>query len=297
MGTDEDTGAAEEGTNNAPLACSSGTKPKISQSIEDQEIFHDAQPSLTAAFKRIPLPLMPKFDRNDVCDWFRRLELQLALIGATTEKDKYRGLLSYLDDQLLMDTYYLALEEEKSRPVPDVYSFTKDKLIQRFRKSMREQLETLLNKRPSDDPPSVFLATLKRHSSPENAMLVREIWEDSLPESMSSVVYTMSSLPVEQVAKTMDVLYETTRRKQKKSQIEEHHVAVVEQGLAERVAALEGFLNKKEFMPREKQKKTRPSTQPSTEHASENKCYYHRKFGNKARKCDCVKNDMPSSEQ
>lgn len=274
------------------------SSPTMEQDNEDQDEFHDVQTDPSSMAKtRLPLPKMPPMNKDDIETWFNRLNVQLRLIGATTESDKYRCLLSYLDDhQLLLDVDNIVTEEEANGPVTKPFTLAKEKLSARFKKSKRQLTEALLQERRDENtPPSTFLKQLERKAGPDNAILAREIWEDSLPDSMTSTVETMRDLPVASVAIAADAIHQALRRKEKvpasttKQDVKAtpSPVYMVEDGLAKRVEQLEVFLTQKTFTPK-KQKQKQPDPAVANNAAPEKKmCHYHRRFGDKAKNCYC----------
>lgn len=278
---------------NAPVP--SGANINDGPPQEEHEVFYETQPTFGPnTFTRIPLPQMPQFNREDVDEWFRRLELQLQLIGAQNSMDQYKGLLSYLSGTLLMEAHQYLAEEQNQQNVANPYEFVKTKLLHRFGKSLRERMEDLMAKQPTDDLPSVFLGTLLRYAGCNNEALAREIWEDSLPDYMTAAVHSMRRLPVNAVAETADALHVATRKKrtvlnQVPEPVAAPQVCSLNTDLADRISRLEALLKKSTFKPKPQPKEKMPHVESNNSPARE-LCFYHRKFGDRARKCTCEKN-------
>lgn len=269
-------------------------KTPVEQHSEDE--FEDASTGFdNTSFKRLPLPAMPKFDKEDASEWFRRLDIQMHLIGAKTENDKFRTLLSNLDGDLLMEVYSYVADSDSAEKQP--FTYAKEKLLARFYKSLRRQLQDLLAAKPSGDLPSVFLNELERKAGANNPALVREIWEDSLPEYMTTVTTAMKDQPVAVVAKAVDALFVADRRRRTTvpDPVAVSPVAVVNtEEISRRLDNLEIFLATRDFKPRLNTRKAR-NTEQNT-HMESTTCYYHRRFGDRARNCLCPKNGQPSTQ-
>lgn len=103
-----------------------------------EEVFHDASDDFTTPRSGLQLPKMDPFDREDVEEWLRRLTTHMKSAGARTEGDKFQVLMTYLNGELLMEADQYVSDEEELRPVPNPYSFVKEKLLAGFKLSTRQ---------------------------------------------------------------------------------------------------------------------------------------------------------------
>lgn len=289
--------------------------PKVVDEVAEDD-FQDARAIFSTSYSRMPAPKMPPFKKANTEDWFRRLEMQLALFGAKTEWDRFRGLLTYVDDSLFMEINDYVQEDVERGGRP--YTVAKEKLIKRFQRSRAEIIKGLMSSKPKDGLPSVILNTLQRQGGSVDSELVREIWEDSLPDHMIPTLQRMKDLPIEIVAEAADAIHQATKRKtvHTPALTVPVQVAAVDD-IGTRLDRLEVFLLKKEFAPKNEQRPgprphqpPRPNRQPRTaapqqippptgnlsvsneqdEKPPNGKCWYHWKFGEAARKCYCSKN-------
>lgn len=281
--------------------------PGSDEIVTDKDAEEHATPRVTPSpFAKIPLPQLPPFNKDDTERWFRDLSTQLTLCKTVSESDKYIALLGYLDPHLRTLVQTWLEEEQKKRTVTHPFSFAKERLTQRFQLSERERLARLMNAKPGEDIlPSEYLAELKQIAGDKHMSLAQEIWEDYLPESVTAMLHTthMKTLPLESIASIVDGFFIANRRK-KPSEVTQPtaQVSVVDQ-ISNRLEKLEVFLTGKNFIPREK--KFRKGNKPMTEtnkqcnnktepqrpaKTSNELCRFHRKFGDKAFRCECPKN-------
>lgn len=280
---------AEGGSQSKPIE-----QPGHNNGDDLEDTFHDARQQFSSMpMSRIPLPKMPAFNTKNADEWFQRLNVQMRLIGARTENDKYRCLLSYLDDVLLVQVDLFIADEEAKCPVTTPFTLAQTHLLNRFRKSTRQVIESMLKMKPKEeDLPSTFLRTLQRTAGPENATLAREIWEDSWPDHITAAMQSLRDLPDDVVAKAADAITIATQRKPRAipapvQAATPSQIYMMDEALVERVEKLEVFLTQKNFQPRHTKTPQKPKTE--TNNANESSlCIYHRRYGAKARKCECA---------
>lgn len=186
---------------------------------EQEDVFHDARSTFSGPqLMRIPLPKMPAFSTDNSEKWFKRLDVQLQLIGAKNELDKYRGLLSYLDEDLLMTvTDWISQEAEKG-PVTTPFTLAKSRLITLHQRSLVTRLRGLMNIKPADGLPSQYLRSLIQEAGDAPDMrLIAEIWEDNLPDYMSTIIHSDPTLPLEAVAQKLDQSHKAAARRTAKA--------------------------------------------------------------------------------
>lgn len=266
---------------------------------EAQEEFYDARNEFSCvAMSRIPLPKMPPFNRDDVEEWFRRLTVQLRLIGAKTENDKFRGLLCYLDDRLIIQ-----VEDDIEADEKEPYTKAKDRLLAMFAISKKQLLEKMMRLSANEkELPSVFLRTLLRVGGEENASLARDIWEDSLPDHITAVIHSMSDSSIAEVSAAADAIFKATQRKTapktatpvvETTAASPSPVFATQQAVLERLNQLEVLIVKSSKPPPEKKPSglmKRPSIPRPSNVPVEMQCFFHKRFGDAARICQCPKN-------
>lgn len=261
----------------------------------------EPQPSSSSfsPFAKIPLPVLEPFNQQDVTKWFVSLSTQLMLCKATSELDKYIALLGYLEPTLRTIVQDWLAEESKRRHVNDPFTFTKGKLIKRFEPSEKERLVRLMGLRPASTMlPSEYLNELRVVAGPKHETVAVEIWEDYLPEAVTAMLQTPQIIPLPLDAKALfvDSFHMANQRKianvQTTPTTEVLPVSAVDT-LVNRLDALEVMLNdrKKPFQARQKPVSRTTNAASVKPLSTQSLCWYHRKFGDKAKKCECAKKD------
>lgn len=270
-----------------------------------QSEFHDCNPEpprpTPSLFGKIPLPQLRQFDKTNIEQWFRELSTQLTLCKAITEQDRYVALLGYLDssNRTLADSW-LAEATVEAETAP--FTFLREKLLHRYRISEHERLQRMMTARPrSDTLPSEFLVELKQLAGGHHATLVREMWIKHLPHPVIALLQspTMKDLPMDALATFADSFQATT--KQTAPPTTPTTMAVdVNQTLDDRLERLEVLLTSKSFEPKKPPQQKRPqqhttsitpAAPPLPPVPANGVCWYHAKFGTRARKCQCPKNE------
>lgn len=274
-----------------------------SQQDEGTDRFYDARTEFSCvAMSRIPLPKMPLFDTKNVDEWFRRLTTQLRLIGAKTEQDNYRCLLSYLGHPWMTE-----IEESTDPTELQPYTKAKAKLVKKYSISNKQLIEKMMTMVPNkDELPSAFLQNLLRIGGTANQVLARDIWEDHQPDHITTMIHTMAQSSLEEITEAVDEVFKATQRKVVTSPIvkeievvaEPAAVFAVQEAILEKLNKMEIFYMQANRQRRPRNENPIPSTSGSTQQSIpilpgipvERLCYYHKRFAAIARKCDCSKN-------
>lgn len=233
---------------------------------QDEDVFHNARTTFFGPqHMRIPLPKMPQFNKDNPGKWFQRLRVQLELIGAKTEADKYRGLLSYLDEEQLMAITDWISQLEENGPVVAPFTQAKERLTTLHEQSLVSRLRNLMNIKPQDGLPSQYLRSLILEAGANPDMnLIGEIWEDNLPAYMSTIIHSDPELSLEAVAAKLDKMHKATARKAEPFQpavaATVNNIAVVDH-LTERLARMEQLLMDGEVFAAERPRQSRQQQQ------------------------------------
>ncbi|XP_070158995.1 uncharacterized protein [Polyergus mexicanus] len=225
--------------------------------------------------------------------WFAQLEGQFSLCGVTQDEAKYAYVLS-------------KIEPRQAREIKDVithppahhkYEAIKKALIQRLTDSHETRIKQLLEREElGDRRPSQFLrhlSTLAGTTVPNE--LLRTLWLGRLPQHMQAILATRNNDNLEEVAEQADRIHEignnkalvfatsaeTTNKKPWEEQI---------QALSRQVAALTTQMaNATKRWDRERgrsrQRNRSGNRARSKTTRQEGVCFYHQRFGEKARKC------------
>lgn len=236
---------------------------------------------------------MPPFWPEEPELWFAQLESQFQISGITQEPTKYAYALSQLDTK-----YALEIKDVITNPdIDNRYTEMKRCLIQRLATSQEQRTKQLLeHEELGDRKPSQFLRHLKTLAGaavPDS--LIRTLWLGRLPAQTQVILATRKDDILEDVAEQADRIHEVNYRAvvaatsdQSKASTSKGNKTSLEsqiEALTKQVAALTARFQKGRRPFERERSRSRPRKRRDSD--SENKlCYYHRRFKEKARKCE-----------
>ncbi|EFA07205.2 Retrovirus-related Pol polyprotein from transposon 297-like Protein [Tribolium castaneum] len=219
----------------------------------------------------------PPFWKGDPKLWFIQLEAQFNLGKITSDTTKYHYVVSAIDTSVLQQIAAFVTNP----PAVNQYEGIKQRLISTFSDSQERQLRKLLSEIDlGDKKPSQLLNEMKRlGDSAVSDELLKTLWLQRLPTHVQSVLAT-SSDPIQNLAQMADKIVEIQHMSSVctvTTPTEDMSAAILQ--LTKEVAALKAAYNT-EIKPR--RSRSRPQT---PDRSSRDSCWYHRTFGNKAKKC------------
>lgn len=245
----------------------------------------------------------PVFNADDPQLWFAQLEGQFVLSNITTDNTKFYYVLAQLEPQHAAQVRDLIV----SPPATGRYEKLKAELIKRLSASQERKIKQLLmHEELGDRKPTQFLRHLQQLAGPNVPTdFIRSIWCSRLPTNLQTIVTMQASSSLEEVAELVDRINDivpvTTQvaatsipvpGKEACSQQETSQQGSAIEALTRTVADLS---HKLEVMSA--QLRHGPSRSRSRSRYSQNRyrshsrsrnnryCYYHSRFGEKARKC------------
>lgn len=239
----------------------------------------------------ISMITIPPFNKNDPTLWFIQLEGQFELYEISEDKKKF----AIVQGNLPTATACEVRDILERPPETNKYVFLKQELIKRLSRSQEEKTRQLLEAEElGDRKPSQFLRYLKSLASQSiGEDFLRTIWLDRLPKEARSILATLRSATLEQVAETADEVVQTLRSGKR-----ERHIAAVaappptmQEQMAELTAAVASLSRRleekeKDGYYRDRRRDTSRSRARSKSRSRNTKyCWFHNRFGEKARRC------------
>ncbi|XP_060810362.1 uncharacterized protein LOC106143003 [Amyelois transitella] len=222
--------------------------------------------------------------------WFASLESQFVLAGVTSEATKYHYAVSHLEPQ------YVEIVEDiiEAPATADKYETLKSELVKRLSASREKQVQQLLHHEElGDRKPSQFLRRLRGLAGSEVPDdLLRTLWASRLPNSVQTIIASQARMKLDEVAELADQVLDAVSPNLQAAGVSTKH----DSGSSE-IAALtrqvEALADKVDRMSRSKsrtrQSSSRRGRSTSTRsHSNYRKfptCWYHYKFGDKAKRC------------
>ena len=215
-------------------------------------MINDISATVMAEQNAVSLKL-PTFWTSQPQVWFAQAEAQFAIRKITADETKYYYVLSALDQDTatrLLDLISNPLREDK-------YKALKERLVDTFCLSKRERASRLLHTRPlGDSKPSALmdemLALLGDHPP---CLLFEQLFLERLPDDIRAQVVDADIADYRELAKRADALWAARDMGATANAIRKHPPT-----------------------------RRNPKANPPKEE-KDHLCFYHRKFGEAAKKC------------
>lgn len=243
---------------------------------------------------------LPAFWSNNPALWFRQAEAQFHLRGITTEETRYYHVVAALD-QVTAERVYAILER-----VPDasrMYTDLKNELVRNFSLARRERAAKLVDVRGLGDRlPSQLLADMQRLMQQERPTLLFEyFFLANLPEDMRVLITDDMFQDLTELGKFADAIW-LAKKSQPVLVAEVQRVVLDKSAVIEPSQKEHGVkCNVCAFGPVKEYRKKIPVKAPGkAPEKKESLCFYHRRFGVKARfcvePCEWVENGQASRQ-
>lgn len=261
---------------------------------------------------------LPPFLRRDVGLWFMQVEALFRTAQINDEQAKYDFVLAALD--IVAATEVRELLENP--PEANKFQELKKALMNRMATSEETRIrQVLANQEIGDRKPSAFLRELKAKAGDNfSPQVLASIWKEALPADVQMILAGNSETPVETQAeladKVMGIVSKTSRQVSAVSKPDDQIAELTKQisALGKTISThMSRFAQYRETGKQDKkpesanretgerrgEKRQRSrSRSRSRNRDTEGLCWYHARFGDKARKCEepCSKSLNPVSE-
>lgn len=240
--------------------------------------------SQSVSLNRVSVKLPPFWQARPSL-WFQQVEANFALSGITCDDTRYRHVLAVLDQ----DTVLAVSDSIDPPPATDKYQTLKASLLREFSISHHRKLQALMTElQLGDQKPSQLLRKMKDLSGQDlSEDAIRSLWLQRLPQQLQTILSaSQDTLP--QLAITADRVFEvsqlsTTTTISTVTSPELPGLSNLQQQLADLTMQV-NQLQRQLHRPRS----SSPHNSRQRSSSPQNKldlCWYHRKFGTKARKC------------
>lgn len=203
---------------------------------------------------------LPPFCRSSPEKWFSEAEYQFQLAGITQDNTKYNDLLVALDESLIPLVQDIILDEKNK----EKYKSMKSRLIETYQLSYVERIIKLVDGFTlGDRRPSELLKEMQSVAPddiPEE--LIQALWLRLLPHNVRLDLCSVTD-NLEESAKRADASYKLNKDKQE-------ILAAMARKTEAAMSRITEHVNRKPLTIKQDTPKI---------------CFYHRKFGTKAKKC------------
>ena len=222
------------------------------------------------------------FWKRDPALWFDQLEAQFALARITVDDTKYFHVVSKIDAEILE----CCADIIRSPPEEAKYQSIKDRIIGEYAASTASRMQALLHGTElGDRKPSQLLREMKTLAVGivSDDDLIKQLWLQRLPEMTQAVLNVVDKkTSLKDLAMQADKLAEVTRSQTPAvmsihSTTSELHE--IKQQIQTLTLEIDAFRRSSNAAGRQEPAQRKP------DRGSEEWCWYHRRFGQAARRC------------
>lgn len=288
---------------NADLQNPGGSNSNLQQNAHNLNNQNDARILAGSAYPRLPIPTLTE---TGIDAYFMSLEYWFLASGVTNDSRKFNTVMAQVPPTKLIELRPII----NAVPIQGKYEYIKQSLTSHFADSQRHRLNRLLMDLPLGDkkPSQLYHEMLRTAGDTINEPVIRDLWASRLPNYAQAAVVA-SSGTADQVTKIADAIVESMGLKS----IREFAANACEAGsstsskqtpsydyLVNEIAEINKKFEKL-FSERERTQnrhnsgqRTRsmsrhrastPSTNNNSQRSSDSDCWYHAKFGDRARYC------------
>lgn len=248
-----------------------------------------------AEVSRVALKL-PQFWEKSPELWFVNIEAQFKMNSITVDSTQYYAVIASLNADTLAHVSDIVLHP----PADNMYKTVKDRLITEFTDSEQKKLKTLLSELSlGDDKPSTLLRKMRQLAGMKlSDELLKTLWLQRLP-SQTQAILAVSEDGLDKLALMADKIGESA------SSAPSHCYAMGQTGPQSEIAQLrQQVFELAEQMKqlarqggrlRHRSKGRQGRGRSHSPHSEASRCWYHSKFGNKAKKCNTPCSFVPGN--
>jgi hypothetical protein len=225
---------------------------------------------------------MPPFWPDRPALWFAQVEAQFELAGVTSQKTKFNQVVSQLQQQHAAEVEDIITIPPQDNP----YDRLKAELVKRLSTSREQRVRQLLShEEMGDRKPSQFLRHLKGLAPDVPDDFLRTIWASRLPPHVQAILAGQTEGSLDSASHLADRICEVTplpTTAAVTASTPEDSAGLRERidELTRLVASLQASQGRSRSHSRHRRDRT-----PHVSPARQDMCWYHWRFGDKARKC------------
>lgn len=264
---------------------------------------------------RVQVPQLHGYSINNIESWFTRLEAFFRVHGFgkmnqdQRDQGKFNIAVMYMDERL----YEQAFEIVRTPPAQDRYGTLRRTIINKFSASPMARLEQLTTGIQLGDNKSSHMLTQLQHTDvTRDQQLIKDFWIQRLPVSARAVIAGVAKgnpeMTLEQLASIADEIIDAVRvnsvesvstkplnpLQQQQKQSIEAITTIPPTSLETRVGYLERTLARieskicQERQTRSRERRSRSATphKRPTSTAGDSTCWYHKRYGVDAKRCN-----------
>lgn len=231
---------------------------------------------------------VPPFWPEEPEIWFAQVEGQFAISHITSDSTKFHYVIGQLDHQFSKEVKDIIV----SPPENNKYDKLKTELIKRLSASQEKKVKQLLmHEELGDRKPSQFLRHLRSLAGPGVPEdFIKTIWTSRLPRNIQTVIAAQPDPLLEALADLADKIQDiaATVPQVASTAGPASSLDAMTKEIAEMRKQMQALSLKIDGKPRGRPRQSQRSRSRTRSNSSYRKfpqCWYHAKFGNKAKKC------------
>ena len=236
---------------------------------------------------------LPPFWPNDPLVWFAQVEAQFHTRNITSQPTKFAYIVSSLQPEIAQEIRDIFLQPPVDRP----YDTLKSELIKRTSASEQRRLHQLLiSEELGDRKPTQLLRKMRQLLGEQRLEegILRQLFLQRLPLNAQLILAsTADTLPLDQIAATADKILEVAPPAPNISALQQTpppasvapptELATLHTKVEQLTAQVESLVNHLQLQPSRYTRSRSPSLMRRS--SLPPLCWYHRRYGNNARKC------------
>ncbi len=237
---------------------------------------------------------LPPYWPSDPLVWFAQVDAQFGTRHITSQKTKFDHVVASLAPEYAQEVRDLILEPPAENP----YTALKAALVDRTAASEQRRLQQLFNAEElGDRKPSQVLRRMQQllgdKAGSTDASFLRELFLQRLPPSVRMVLASSDTTDLQKLAQLADKIVEVTvptvsavTARPHTSELEQLRGEITELKRMMETLSGTGFRHRRRSVSRGRTPSSRAHTPSNnTDDATDNLCWYHRRFGVQAKKC------------
>ena len=241
---------------------------------------------VAAALTVTPLPAYV----YDSAEWFLQVESIFHMLRVTSQPRKFASVMQKLPPDIVGKVSDILSDIPRTNP----YDRLKEAIIKRTGRSEEERIENVLrNVTRGDRSPSELLQYMKTQLGSQNVSdkVLRSMWMERLPKSVTQIIAPMMrTAALEDLAESADLVFSRLDHSIHAIKTPE---PVPQSSLERALADLQQQVNDLRIALQRQDRSRTPARRDSNRTQSRSRdrstlnglCYYHRRFGDKAKKC------------
>lgn len=222
----------------------------------------------------------PPFWQNNVGLWFSNLESQFVIAGISTEETKFHYVVASLDSEVSSRVADLITTPPDTNP----FQTLKQRLVQEFSESETTQIKSLLSDMTLGElKPSQLLHKMSQLAAKRlDDNILKMLWLQRLPVTLQQIL-SASSDKLSGLASIADRVYEVSDLTPSISDVSSESQRVSK--LEKQIEDLTELVQKSLRLNRSRSSSKNRRNSQSPDRRNGQPCWYHARFGAKARKC------------